>query len=47
VSLRVYIQNFQCRSINGGDAMAKKAKGKKAKPKKAMGPIVTGKKKGK
>jgi len=31
----------------GGDAMAKKAKGKKAKPKKAMGPIVTGKKKGK
>jgi len=27
--------------------MAKKAKGKKAKPKKAMGPIVTGKKKGK
>ena len=37
-AIRVYV---------GGDAMAKKAKGKKAKPKKTMGPIVTGKKKGK
>ena len=39
VTLRVY--------VGGGDEMPKKKGGKKAKPKKQMGPVVTGKKKGK
>jgi len=39
VTIRVFVKEVM--------AVAKKCKGKKAKPKKQMGPIVTGKKKGK
>jgi hypothetical protein len=39
VSLRIYLE--------GGEIMAAKKKAKGSKPKKAMGPVVTGGKKGK
>ena len=39
VTLRIYVE--------GGEKVAKKKGGKKTKPKKPMGPVVTGKKKGK
>ena len=40
VNLRIFVEG-------GGEMAQKKKGGKKSKPKKPMGPVVTGKKKGK